>query len=254
LEFQKEINKLEAERERITGVEPKATKTFEEQLRDIKQAYEDYENQRYILQAEGDDKGLEHLEFTFEQQKAIAADYISYLQRLWEDSNISEEQRKAIAAELRPYYEEKAKKVLDSQKAEMEALQRIVEENQKAFDQRAKQHQKYQDDRLKLIKEKKKLEAKLLTANDDEAEKLKIQILNIASAIEVLDTKIKFGTEEGIALYNDVSNLSKIHFVSKSQLYGVITLLQFKRPNASAMCGYCTESSCLTSSNSSLSM
>ena len=66
----------------------------------------------------------------------------------------------------------------------MEALQRIVEENQKAFDQRAKQHQKYQDDRLKLIKEKKKLEAKLLTANDDEAEKLKIQILNIASPLK----------------------------------------------------------------------
>jgi len=228
LEFQKKINKLEAERERITGVEPKATKTFEEQLRDIKQAYEDYENQRYILQAEGDDKGLEHLEFTFEQQKAIAADYISYLQRLWEDSNISEEQRKAIAAELRPYYEEKAKKVLDSQKAEMEALQRIVEENQKAFDQRAKQHQKYQDDRLKLIKEKKKLEAKLLTANDDEAEKLKIQILNIASAIEVLDTKIKFGTEEGIALYNkmyrDVSNANRR--MIKEQIEAIEAYLQ----------------------------
>jgi len=228
MEFQKEINKLEAERERITGVEPKATKTFEEQLRDIKQAYEDYENQRYILQAEGDDKGLEHLEFTFEQQKAIAADYISYLQRLWEDSNISEEQRKAIAAELRPYYEEKAKKVLDSQKAEMEDLQRIVEENQKAFDQRAKQHQKYQDDRLKLIKEKKKLEAKLLTANDDEAEKLKIQILNIASAIEVLDTKIKFGTEEGIALYNkmyrDVSNANRR--MIKEQIEAIEAYLQ----------------------------
>ena len=228
MEFQQEINKLEAERERITGVEPKATKTFEEQLRDIKQAYEDYENQRYILQAEGDDKGLEHLEFTFEQQKAIAADYISYLQRLWEDSNISEEQRKAIAAELRPYYEEKAKKVLDSQKAEMEALQRIVEENQKAFDQRAKQHQKYQDDRLKLIKEKKKLEAKLLTANDDEAEKLKIQILNIASAIEVLDTKIKFGTEEGIALYNkmyrDVSNANRR--MIKEQIEAIEAYLQ----------------------------
>jgi len=213
MEFQQEINKLEAERERITGVEPKAAQTFEEQLREIKQAYEDYETQKYLLQEKGDTGRLGALEKNFEAQKGVAEDYIQYLEKLWANAATTDDERKIIASELKPYYEQKAKQRLDDQKAEMEALQRIVEENQKAFDQRAKQHKKYLDDRQKLEIEAVKLKEKLKDATGKEAEEIRERILGIDSAIDVLDTKVKFSTDDGLALYNrmyrDVSNANR---------------------------------------------